>query len=143
MRAITHSTETVEGGDAESARKTSVRAASCSALPQRKVHLFCKKLGTGEQRRTDFAFERRAVKAARDLQFCSFVNRPQRTKAALDAAHVGRPHGAQIEHGASALRNHIRARAALDNVGVDADATAGIVPQFDARKLRSQFVYGI
>src|SRR5215472_10310903 len=60
-----------------------------------------------------------------------------------DAAHVGRPQGPQIEYGAGAFGNHVRARAALDDVGVNADAPSWDVPRFDARKLRGQLVYGI
>src|SRR5215472_8473072 len=143
MRAVADGAETVQSGDAKRASKASVGTSARSALAKRKVHLLCQGLGVGEQCCADLAFERRAIEAAGDFQFRSFVNRPQIAKAAFDAAHVGRPQGPQIEYGAGAFGNYVRARATLDDVGVDTDAPSRVVPRFDARKLRCQLVYSI
>src|SRR6266581_595107 len=143
MGAVPDGAEAVQGGDSESACEISVGAAACGALAEGKIHLLCERLRAGKERRGDLTFKRGAVEAAGNFQFCPFMDRAQRVEAAFDAAYVGISQGPQIQKGASAFRNHVGAGAAFDDVGVDADAAAGVVPLFDARELRSQFVDGV
>src|SRR5277367_1966417 len=57
--------------------------------------------------------------------------------------HVGGAPGAQVQRGAGAFGYDVDARAAFDNVGVDADAAARVVPFFDAGDLRGELVNGV
>ncbi len=64
-------------------------------------------------------------------------------QAAFQASHVRNPKGAQIEYGARVFRDDVCVRATLDDAGVDGDATAKIIPSFDACELPRQFVDGV
>jgi len=54
--------------------------------------------------------------------------------------HVCNAERAKIEDGSGSLGNDIYASAAFDDVGVDADAAAKVVPFLDAPELTRQFV---
>ena len=53
-------------------------------------------------------------------------------KPAFDAAHIGSAQGAQIENRAGAFRDHIGTGTAVDDVGIDADTAARVVPRAGA-----------
>jgi len=74
---------------------------------------------------------------------CAFEGGAQRVQLPLDAPHIGKPEGSQVEKGTSLFRNHIGAGTALDYVGVDTYSTARVVPFFESGDLRSQFVDGV
>ncbi len=57
--------------------------------------------------------------------------------------HVGESPGAQIQSGLGLIGDDIGARAAGDDVGVEGDAAARIIPLFNARNLRGKFVNGV
>src|SRR5260370_19854508 len=48
-----------------------------------------------------------------------------------------------MEYGARVFRDDVCARATLDDDGVDGDASAKIIPSFDACELPRQFVDGV
>src|SRR5260370_21542275 len=64
----------------------------------------------------------------------------QSVQTAFHAAHVGNRQGTQVKYSAGAFRNYVRARAALDDAGIDGDAAPKIIPSFDARELPRQLV---
>src|SRR5882762_4757864 len=110
MRAVAHGAEAIEGGDAERGCEISVRATAHGALAQGEIHLLRERFGAREEGRAHFAFERRAVEAAGDLQAGSPVKWTQSVQTAFHAAHVGNPHGTKIKNSARAFRNYVRAR---------------------------------
>src|ERR1700682_6102295 len=143
MSAVAHGAEAIEGGDAERRGEISVGAAAHGALAQGEIHLLRERFGAGEEGCAHFAFERRAVKTAGDLQAGSPVKWTQGVQTAFHAAHVVNPHGTKIKNSARVFRNYVRARAAFDDAGVDGDAAAKIIPSFDPCELARQFVDGV
>src|ERR1700682_2662068 len=143
MSAVADGAESIEGGDAERRGEISVGATAHGALAQVEIHLLRERFGAGEEGCAHFAFERRAVKTAGDLQAGSPVKWTQGVQTAFHAAHVGNPHGTKIKNSARVFRNYVRARAAFDDAGVDGDAAAKIIPSFDPCELPRQFVDGV
>src|ERR1700694_3840659 len=143
MGAVADGAEAIEGGDAERGCEISVRATAHGALAQGEIHLLRERFGASEKGCAHFAFERRAVEAAGDLQAGSPVKWAQGMQTAFHGAHVGNPHGTKIKNSARAFRNYVRARAAFDDAGVDGDAAAKIIPPFDPCELPRQFVDGV
>ena len=71
------------------------------------------------------------------------MNRFERVKALFEGAHIGYPPGAQIQSGFGTVGDDVAARAAFDDVGVDGDAAAQIVPFFDTGDLCGKLVNGV
>jgi len=67
----------------------------------------------------------------------------QRVEAFFYRVHVGGAPGTQVQHGTGVFGYYVGAGAAFDDVGVDADAAAQIVPFFDANDLGGEFVNGV
>jgi hypothetical protein len=143
MSAVADSAETVESGDAESGGKIAIGAAAGSAFAQSETHLRCERFGFGEERGTAFVFERGAIEAAANFEFCTGMAWTQRVEFAFEAAHVRDAERAKIEDGAGTLGDNVRPGSAFDNVCVDGHAAPEIVPLLDVRKLPRKFVDGI
>ena len=105
--------------------------------------MHCERFSASKKRSAVLAFEGWAVKAAMEFEFCTAMDRLEGMKALFESAHVGEGPGAEVEGGSSAIGDNIGARTAFDDVGVDGDATARIVPFFDSRNLCGQFVNGV
>lgn len=135
--------EAVEGGDAERGGEIAVGAAAGRAFTERPSHLSGKRFGAREERCAAIAFERRAIEAAMNFQAGAAIEGAKRAEASFDAAHVGSVERAEIEESASAFSDDIDARAAFDDVSIDADAAAQVVPGADARELLGELVDGV
>src|ERR1700704_2679822 len=98
MRAIAHSAEAVQSGDAQRGGEISIRAAANGAFAQREIHLLREGFGAAEEGCAHFAFEWGAVEAAGDFKSGSPVKWPQSVQAAFQAAHVGNAKRTQIEN---------------------------------------------
>ena len=72
-----------------------------AAFSQRKSDLFGERFGAQIERGAVLAFERRAIKAAMDFEFCAAVNGLQRMEALFQGVHVRT--GARREDRHSAL----------------------------------------
>src|SRR5438876_5642585 len=137
VRAVANCAETIESWDAEPGGEVAIRGAARGAFAERDAHLrsefFCpsEKFGTG------FALEWSAAEAPGDFDFCTLEHRLERSQLSFDGLHVGNAKRAQIENGACLLRNDVYAGAAVDDVCVDGDAAADIVPFKDLRDLQS------
>jgi len=107
--------EAIEGGDAERGCEISVRATATVALAQGRFICFGSDLARGEEGCAHFAFERRAVEAAGDLQAGSPVKWMQGMQTAFHAAHVGNPHRHEDQEQRARFRNYVRARTAFDD----------------------------
>src|SRR5437660_5951645 len=143
MSAVANRAEAVQRGDSERGRKISVRAATGSAFTQRELHLLGEQLRVGEESGAHFAFEGRPVKASGDFKPSASLKCAQSMQANFEAVHVGNAKRTQIEDSARAFRNYVGTCAAFDDPGVDGDATAKIVPFFNARDLPRKLMDGI
>lgn len=90
-----------------------------------------------------FLFKGRAIEAAEEFQARAFVDWFEGAETLFEGAHVRQAPGAEIEDGFSAVGDDVGARAAGYDVRVDGDAAAKVVPLFDTRDLRSEFVDGV
>src|SRR5882762_2293371 len=61
-------------------------------------------------------------------------------QALLELAHVREAEGAKVDHGAGTLGDDVDARAALDYVGIYANAATQVVPLLKLRDLLCEFV---
>src|SRR5689334_14341639 len=143
MSAISDSAEAVEGGNAESGGEIAVGSASGSAFTDRQTHLTCETLCAREKSCAVFALERGTVEAARDFEFCSSENRFEGVQFFFKAVHIGNAESAQVESCAGGFGDDIEPSAASDDVCVDGDAAAQIVPLRDLRDLEREFVNGV
>jgi len=89
------------------------------------------------------ALEGRALKTAADLEFDATTNRFQRTEPLLQCAYIRDTPGAKVEIDLGAVGDDVRARAPIDDIGVDGNAVTRIVPFFDASNLSSEFVNSV
>src|SRR5262252_193543 len=64
-------------------------------------------------------------------------------KLTLDAAHVRDPQSPQVERGPRVFGNNVDPRTAFNQIRIDANAPAKVVPFFHTRNLRRQFVYRV
>ena len=143
MSAVADGAETVESGDAESAGKIAIGAAAGSAFAQSEAHLRGERFGFGEERCAAFVFERGAIEAAANFEFCTGMAWTKSVELAFEAAHVRDAERSEIEDGAGTLGDNVRPGSAFDNVGVNGHAAAEIVPLLDVRKLPRKFVDGV
>ena len=143
VRAVAHSAEAIERGNAESGGEISIGATTGWAFSQRKSHLLRERFGAQIKRGALFALERRAVKAAADFQSCAAADGLQRTETLFQSAHIGQTPGAKIDIYFGAIGDDVGACAALDDVRIDGNAVAEIVPFFEASDLRGEFVNGV
>ena len=132
--------EAVEGGDAEGGGEVAVGAAAGGGFAEGEAEFTGDGFGAREEGDAVFAFERGAIEAAVDFEFCAAMDGLQGMEALFEGAHVGAAPGAEIEPGCSAVGDDVGAGAAGDDVGVNGDAAAEVVPLFQAGDLRGEFV---
>lgn len=135
--------EPVERRDAQRGGEIAVRAATRGTFSERQPHLPGKEFRSGKKRRAEFSFERRAIEAAVHFQPSAGMNRTKRVQQAFKPAHIRDAQSAKIEDGAGELGDDIYASAAFDDVGIDGNSAARVVPFLNARKLQCQFVDGV
>lgn len=78
-----------------------------------------------------------------DFEFGATMDGLQGMETLFEGAHVCGVPGAEIESGSSHFGDDVDAGAALDDVGIDGDTAAMIVPLFDAGDLRGEFMNGV
>jgi len=71
------------------------------------------------------------------------MNGLQGMEALFEGAHVREAPGTKIERGYGSRRDDVGARAARNDVGVDGDTPAHVVPFFHASNLSGEFVDGV
>ena len=130
----------VERRDAQRGREIAIRAATCRAFSERQPHLTGQELCSGKKRRAEFSFERRAIEAAVHFQPSAGMNRTKRVQPVFKPAHIRHAQSAKVEDGAGELGDDIYASAAFDDVRIDGNSAARVVPFLNARKLQCQFV---
>lgn len=135
--------EAVQRGDAEGGGEIAVGAAAGHAFTERPSHLSGKRFGARKERCATLTFERRAIEAAVNFEAGAAIEGAKCAQASFDAAHVRSVERAEIEESASAFGDDIDARAAFDDVGINADAAAQVVPGADARELLGELVDGV
>src|SRR5579885_3633535 len=143
MCAIAHGAEAIERGNPERSREIAVRAASGHGFAEFETHFVRDQLCVPEQDGAYFALERSAIESAADFEARAAMDGLQRAQLPLDSAHVGDAECAQVDDGARAFGNHVRACSAFDHVRVHADAARQVVPPLDAGNLRREFVHGV
>jgi hypothetical protein len=141
--AIADGAEAIECGDAQCGGEIAVGATPDGAFTKRKTHLRGERFGASEKSCAHSAFEWGAIEAAGDFQASAPVDRAESVQAALQDAHVGNAHRAQIKNGSGVFGDDVGARAAFDDAGIDGYTPAKIVPFFEARELRRNFVDGV
>jgi len=140
---IADRSQAIEGGDAERGGEISVGAAARGAFAESVARLSSEQFCPGEERGADSTFHGCAVKSAVNFEARATKGWPQRMQAALEPVHVRRVKCAKVEHSASALGNDVDARAAFDDIGVDADTAPRIIPFIETSDLRGELVNGV
>jgi len=143
VSAVTDSAEAVQSGDAERGGEIAVGTAADGAFVELQVHLRGEGFCAAEEREAELPLERRAIEAAADFELGAGKNGAEGAKARFEEAHVGDPQGAKVEAGAGAVGDDVHAGAAFNDVGVERDAAAGIVPGTQAGDLQGEFVDSI
>lgn len=140
VRAFADGTEAVQGGDAESGGEIAVGCAASRGFAESKAHLFGERFGASVEFNAVLAFERRAIEAAAQLKLDAASDGFQSAKSFFHRAHIGMTPGAKIEIDLGAVGNHVGASAAIDEVGIDGNAVARVVPLFNTGDLRGEFM---
>lgn len=135
--------EAVERGDAEGGGEIAVGAAAGGAFAEAQAYLRGEGFGAREERGAALVFERSTIEAAVNFETRAAMDGAKRAEASFDAAHVRSVESAKVEESPGAFGNDVDARAAFDDVGVDADTAAWIVPFTDARDLLGKLVDGV
>jgi hypothetical protein len=99
--------------------------------------------GFGEERCTTFSFERGAIEAAANFQFCTGMAWTKSAEFSFKAVHVREAERAEIEDSTGTFGDDVYTGSAFDHVGVDGHAAAEIVPLLDVHKLPREFVDGV